>query len=319
MLNSKIKQFSNKQKYEPAPKTHQATVTRVDSAGTVWVSIDGGAPETPCTTTSVAAKAGDRVMVTIQDHKAIVNGNTSRPATDDTNALEAVDRAAMQALQEIEAARQAALQAALQASKVATDFISMGEDGSTSLKAGNEELITYVPETDSVRIDKPLILGSTINCPWPVGAILHMATNTNPNNIYTGTTWTLIEGRFLLGSSASYGLGDEGGEDVHPLSINEIPWHGHDIGHNHSTPNHTHGTSIGGLLLTVGPSSGKEVTGLASGNNWRDAGIGRTRMINDGGGTTGWSSITFSGGAGGGAAHNNMPPYKVVNIWQRTA
>ena len=105
--------------------------------------------------------------------------------------------------------------------------------------------------------------------------------------IYGGTTWVKIEGRFLLGQSGSYVINSTGGEASHTLTVNEIPRHNH-------------------LSVSSGRS---QAFGFASG---------------------GWSAVTpdtnntnatndKTGYTGGGKAHNNMPPYKVVYIWERTA
>ena len=97
--------------------------------------------------------------------------------------------------------------------------------------------------------------------------------------IYGGTKWTKIEGRFLLGASSAYKVNTTGGEASHTLTINEMP-------------SHNHTTHCGGAQnFAVQPVS----TGAA-----------------------GWNAVNaVSSPSGGGAAHNNMPPYKAVYIWER--
>lgn len=68
-----------------------ATVTRVDGS-TVWVHIPGGVDETPVKRT-INAKPGDEVQVRVSGGSAWLNGNTSAPPTDDTQANLAVEYA----------------------------------------------------------------------------------------------------------------------------------------------------------------------------------------------------------------------------------
>lgn len=68
-----------------------ATVLRTDG-DTVWVHIDGGAPETPCKKT-VECKAGESVMVRISGGSAWITGNHTSPSTDDTEAEKAKEEA----------------------------------------------------------------------------------------------------------------------------------------------------------------------------------------------------------------------------------
>ena len=68
-----------------------ATVTRVDGS-TVWVHIPGGVDETPVKRT-INAKQGDTVQVHVSGGSAWLNGNTSAPPTDDTQANIAVEYA----------------------------------------------------------------------------------------------------------------------------------------------------------------------------------------------------------------------------------
>ena len=99
--------------------------------------------------------------------------------------------------------------------------------------------------------------------------------------IYGGTTWTKIEGRFLLGASEDYAVNSTGGEATHTLTIDEMPAHTH---------NYTR----------LWPNGGK-YWGNPDGSNW----LG--------------SNTVSTTSTGGGQAHNNMPPYKAVYIWERIA
>lgn len=57
-----------------------ATVTRVDKDGTVYVTIPGGATETPIATTGAVISVGDIVSVSMQAGKLRADGNISEPA-----------------------------------------------------------------------------------------------------------------------------------------------------------------------------------------------------------------------------------------------
>lgn len=123
--------------------------------------------------------------------------------------------------------------------------------------------------------------------------IMSTALNTQAKVIeqYGGTTWTKIEGRFLLGASSSYPVNATGGEKEHTLTINEMPSHHH---FDDSTP--TKNLVVGGNRLETHGYSGVGAT-ESQGIQW---------------GKGVWPE-------GGGQPHNNMPPYKAVYIWERTA
>lgn len=104
-------------------------------------------------------------------------------------------------------------------------------------------------------------------------------------SIYGGTEWRKIEGMFLLGASAKYPIDSTGGEATHKLTVTEMPAHAH--------------------FATV-DTSFHPAPGGTNNNAW--AINASSQSPNNG--------ITSTGG---GAAHNNMPPYKTVYIWERTA
>lgn len=124
-----------------------------------------------------------------------------------------------------------------------------------------------------------------LNLFYPVGTIYESTDNSfNPNNAWGGT-WEKIEGRFLLGSSSSYTIGNTGGEATHTLSGSEMPEHRHEI---LSFMDDGTGTlSVWNMLVQHGSDVKKS------------------------------NSYTLK--TGGSQPHNNMPPYLVVNIWKRTA
>ena len=130
---------------------------------------------------------------------------------------------------------------------------------------------------DKVKLD------TLVNLLVPVGVILTFANDINPNDIYQGTTWQKIEGRFLLGSSSAYALGSTGGS-----ADAVVVQHSHDFGNaftNRTIPND--GSHVGQYNIPILNSN----TSVQSGT--RSAGIDGTGK--------------------------NMPPYEVVNYWKRTA
>lgn len=101
---------------------------------------------------------------------------------------------------------------------------------------------------------------------------------------YGGTSWSKIEGRFLLGASSAYPVNATGGEKEHTLTIDEMPSHRHE------------------QVVTAGTG------GSAS----------RCDYDSDAAGLS-YPQGAYTASVGGGQAHNNMPPYKAVYIWERTA
>lgn len=126
---------------------------------------------------------------------------------------------------------------------------------------------------------------SIIDIVYPVGSIYMSVNAADPSKLFSGTAWEKLEGRFLLGSSSTYANGATGGEATHALTIDEMPEHRHSI----AFPNT--GGPYGDANISYPESSGTEKTWLAE--------------------------MCKTQSAGGSAAHNNMPPYLVVNMWKR--
>lgn len=125
---------------------------------------------------------------------------------------------------------------------------------------------------------------------YPVGSIYLTMSSDNPSVLFGGT-WERIESRFLYGTINGQGVGTTGGEETHTLTVNEMPSHSH---------NNTNGSN---RFLGYSTSTSDTTSGFTSGNLWNGTGKANTTIQN----------------TGGGQAHNNMPPYIMVNIWKRTA
>lgn len=106
--------------------------------------------------------------------------------------------------------------------------------------------------------------------------------NTDPALLFGGE-WERIEGRFLLAASTEYEAGNTGGEAKHKLTVSEMPSHAHAY-----------------TYSSTAPTAGSFDT--AGGNTFGDRVNGRT-----------------TSSTGGNVAHNNLPPYLVVYMWQRLA
>lgn len=126
-----------------------------------------------------------------------------------------------------------------------------------------------------------------IDLVYPVGSIYHSTSETSPTTLF-GNTWAQITDRFLFGQG-SKDNGTTGGEESHTLSIPEMPSHAHEVRYGFYNSGVSSNTQLGCYPLT----------------------LAQDRMGN-------WPIAASLTNSGQGAAHNNMPPYQVVYIWQRT-
>tara|TARA_B100001287_G_scaffold264684_1_gene256803 strand:+ start:3381 stop:4262 length:882 start_codon:yes stop_codon:yes gene_type:complete len=128
---------------------------------------------------------------------------------------------------------------------------------------------------------------------YPVGSIYINATDsTNPATLLGFGTWSVFgAGRVPVGIDSSDTdfdvAGETGGAKTHTLSLSELPSH-----------THTHTVKVGRSF-----SSSQGSAPVVQGSN----------------GITVTSAAETTSSAGGGAAHNNLQPYIVVYMWQRTA
>ena len=134
--------------------------------------------------------------------------------------------------------------------------------------------------------------GISIDDVYPIGAIYMSVNSANPSTLFGGT-WEQIEDRFLLASGSSYTCSvtdgvptNTGGEAEHTLTKDELPSFTHTISRIASN-------SSASQYLYKGSSTSVQGTKVST------------------------ISSSFSHGSNG--AHNNMPPYIVVNVWVRTA
>lgn len=117
---------------------------------------------------------------------------------------------------------------------------------------------------------------------YPVGSIYMSVNSTSPATLFGGT-WQRIEDTFLLAAGSTYSAGSTGGEAEHTLTVDELPSHYHQF---------------------------TMRTGASTGNYY-----GQPPYTNNAGSTNSANTTAI----GGGQAHNNLPPYLAVYMWQRTA
>lgn len=124
---------------------------------------------------------------------------------------------------------------------------------------------------------------------WPIGRGFIDFTD-NDYSTYLGLSWEKTSiGKFPVGKDTSQTefntVGKTGGSKTHTLTVDEMPSHNHGI--------IMRSTGINSFYQPYPPCTGP----------------GDTTISTDG-------PIQ---NAGGGQAHNNLPPYQVVNYWKRIA
>lgn len=153
---------------------------------------------------------------------------------------------------------------------------------------------------------------------YPVGSYWIGETTTNPNTFLGFGTWELVEGKFLVGRSTTDtdfdGVGEEGGFKTHShtnsLSVSNAGEH------NHEVPTVGYGATQSGGALPEPTTSGNLITG--SGNI----------EVNEELESLGQANSQPSTSSDGSHTHNitgtidtasNLPPYRTVSIYRRTA
>ena len=183
---------------------------------------------------------------------------------------------------------------------------------------------------------------SILQAVYPIGSIYISTVSTNPSTLFGFGTWKKIEGRFLVGDGSNNAqnqyekltvtLGDTGGEknhvlnaaetalknhshgyakpkastEGHKLTVAEMPSHEHAI-----TERYSSGTTSGWAYIT---ENGKNHTSGA-----RIASAGGSTAHSHNISTTTTATVSNPTNTNATNAHNNLPPYLVVNMWQRTA
>ncbi len=159
-----------------------------------------------------------------------------------------------------------------------------------------------------------------INIIYPVGSVITLTNDTDPNKIFTGTTWEKMDaGRVLVsagtytedGETYTYTLGDKGGEAKHQNTIEEMASHKHDVSIS-SVGNHTHG-----IRRRLGYTNrGDEVSSWGTGPAYNMLAEVAQASTESAGGFNQTISVNT---AGSNAKHENRQPFEVVAHWKRTA
>lgn len=139
---------------------------------------------------------------------------------------------------------------------------------------------------------------------WPVGSIYMSLQATSPATLFGGTWERVANGRMLIGAdSASYPAGSTGGEAIHYLTRDELPYvDGKLISHSSEQIAEKASQWYGATGVF---SASETFNGYAPARN------------KEGDNATSIRSIVFR--IGGGQPHNNIPPYLSVYMWRRTA
>lgn len=157
-------------------------------------------------------------------------------------------------------------------------------------------------------------------CPFPVNSLYLSLGNENPSTLWLGTTWAKQEGRFLLGSSSSYGLGTTGGASTVKLIGDNLPATKIQL----DSFSLSRGTmEINGDLGVIDTSSDFSGAFYTEGTKY---GNGSASFANKPfykfRASRSWTGTTNTAqpqtvNLGKGTPFSILPPYLVVNIWKR--
>ena len=172
-------------------------------------------------------------------------------------------------------------------------------------------------------------------CPYKVGDVYVTTNIANPADLWSGTSWTKLEGRFLKATNSGENPKTMGGSNSKTLTVENMPSHNHSVwinesgyhthsqdAHNHTQPAHNHGVNNG---TSVGGDPNVAVYGERGGAHNQGDGF-YTRYAggeNTGGaqpyiyGSGNHSHSAGIGYNGSGSAFDVTPAYYAVNMWIR--
>lgn len=191
-------------------------------------------------------------------------------------------------------------QVATSATTIVQLWISAGADETVSKRYGNYSGFGSWSDVGGA---------ATLKKAYPVGSIYMSTSSTNPATLFGFGTWErFAAGRMPMGAGGGYT--GTGGSATVTLTENQIPSHSHGPGSNTVTS----GSTAPDLFLTgVNGQISRQPASTSSSSSARYAFMSKASSNTD----LGFAASTAS--AGGGASHNNLPPYIVCYMWQRTA
>ena len=90
---------------------------------------------------------------------------------------------------------------------------------------------TYINITKDGKIEGDNFMKQMIDLIYPVGIVIYLGTTTNPNDLYSGTTWVKLSSGYYIQTCSDNPL-DTGGSSTtgeHTLTIDEMPKHSHGL------------------------------------------------------------------------------------------
>ena len=178
---------------------------------------------------------------------------------------------------------------------------------------------TNIYQVDDVKAKIQYGLRSKVEeCPYDIGDLYITLNETLPSVKWKGTKWERVEGFVPVGykaSDAEFGtLGKTGGAKTVTLTEEQMPDHNHSAKAKKAA-NHKHGialkTATGSATPHTGPGVKEGSWSSTDTHAWLDKSLCEEAGEHD--------HIITVENAGGSQAHNNLQPYKVFNMWVRTA
>lgn len=190
----------------------------------------------------------------------------------------------------------------------ATGIVTLDIDDVAPLQTGNSGKVLTTDGTNATWGSSSG--GATLDQIYPIGTIYTNKTDSrNPSVIFGIGTWAAIAGKVVVGLDSGQTefdtAGETGGEKTHTLIESEMPVHTHlQNSHNHPQDPHTH--------FGNGSTSGSGLAGVTGPLSTNPRNVSTTTATNQ-------ASTAVNQNAGSSSAHNNLQPYVVCYVWERTA